>query len=562
MSLFDHTTAYAESVVAGKVNACRYVKLACQRHLDDLKKDWDFRFDVEQANKFFRFCKYLKHYKGEKRGEVFDLEPWQRFVYGSIYGWVDQNNNWRFKTAYVEIPRKNGKTTMAGAGACYDSAIASQSGSEVYCVATKEDQAKLLYNDCVAYVKQSEELKNIFTVLGGSNIMYVNNTNRTSFVKPLGSDSKRLDGLNPLSVYCDELHAWVKRDLWDVFEDAFGARRQYHMIAITTAGYDRSSVCWEERQHLIRILENQIEQDDKFGIIYTVDKENESDWDDPKMWEMANPNLNVGKEFDYMVSQVRKIKEMPSKLNTFLNKHLNIWTDVAQAWIATDDWNKCAINQDAEETLKGKYCYAGMDLARVNDMSACAYFFPKQEGLEKSTLLVDFFIPQENLRERIDRDRVPYDVWAKHNNLTLTEGKTTDWSFIKESILKRRGQFLIKEFGYDRHFAGELVSSLESEGQEMKGFGMGFISMASPTAEFERLIVGNELNHLDCPILNWNVANTIIATDPAGNIKPDKSKSIDKIDGTVASLIALGMFLNQDVKEKINPYKERGLRVL
>lgn len=562
MSLFDFTTAYAESVVQGEEKACKYVRLACQRHLNDLKrKDWKYRFDPVKADSFFRFCNYLKHYKGVKRGERFDLEPWQKFVYGCIYGWVDTEDNWRFKTAYIEIPRKNGKTSMAGAGACYDSAIASKTGAEVYCVATKEEQAKLLYNDCVAYVNQSEALRNIFKVLGGTSIMYVKNTNRTSFVKPLGSDSKRLDGLNPLSVYCDELHAWKKRDLWDVFEDAFGARRQYHMIAITTAGYDRTSICYEERQHAIRILENQITNDDKFGIIYTVDEDKQNDWDKEEVWKMANPNLYVGKEVDYMRSQVEKIKQMPSKLNTFLNKHLNIWTDVEQAWIATEDWNACESDL-TEEDLYGKVCYGGMDLARVNDLSACAYFFPKQEGLDKATVIVDFFIPKEFLRERIDRDRVPYDMWAKHHNLILTEGKTTDWDFIKHSVLKRNGQFNIKEFGYDRHFAGELVSSLEREGRTTKGFGMGFISMGSPTAEFERMVIGKEIQHLKCPILTWNIANTIVSTDPANNLKPDKAKSTDRIDGTVAVLIGLGMYLNDDNKKEINPYKKRGLRML
>jgi phage terminase large subunit-like protein len=181
--------------------------------------------------------------------------------------------------------------------------------------------------------------------------------------------------------------------------------------------------------------------------------------------------------------------------------------------------------------------------------------------------VVDFFIPKEFLRERIDRDRVPYDMWAKHHNLILTEGKTTDWDFIKHSILQRNGQYNIKEFGYDRHFAGELVSALEKENRSTKGFGMGFISMASPTAEFERMVIGKEIQHLGCPILfcpvlTWNIANTIVVTDPANNMKPDKSKSTDRIDGTVAVLIGLGMYLNDDTKEASNPYKERGLRIL
>ena len=267
MSSLDEVTQYAQDVFDGKISACRYVKLACTRHLEDLEKDWQYHFDINEARKFFKFCKYLKHYKGECKGKVFELEPWQKFIYGSIYGWLDRNKNWRFKYAYIEIPRKNGKTTMASAGALYDSAFIDRTGAEVYCVATKEDQAKLLYSDCLAYIHQSDELDNIFNVLRGRSTIHVSDTARTSFIKPLGSDSKRLDGLNPLSVYADELHAWQKRDLWDVMEDAFGARRQWHMIAITTAGHNREGICYDERKHLVRVLEKEIDAEEKFKDI-------------------------------------------------------------------------------------------------------------------------------------------------------------------------------------------------------------------------------------------------------------------------------------------------------
>jgi len=562
MSSSDPTTDYAQRVVDGEVNVCRFVRLACSRHLRDLNKKWKYHFDPIAADKFFRFCRILKHYKGECAGQNFELEDWQKFIFGSIYGWLDSNDNWRFKTAYIEIPRKNGKTTMASAGALYDAGFIDRTGAEVYCVATKEDQAKLLFNDCVAYINQASELKPIFTNLIGRSSLFVDGTDRTSFIKPLGSDSKRLDGLNPLSVYCDELHAWKKRDLWDVMEDAFGARRQYHMIAITTAGHDRDGICFQERDHLIRILEQQIDAEDKFGVIHTVDEDLQDDWNLEEVWRMANPNLGIGKELAYMDAQATKVSQVPTKLNTFLNKQLNIWTDVEQAWIQTEVWNEC-VADISEEDLLGKTCFGGMDLARVNDLSACAYFFPKQDGLEKAVIICDFFIPDHDLKGREDRDRVPFRLWAEEYNLTLTNGKTTDWDFIKHSILERSGQFNIESFGYDRHFAGELVSSLAAEGFETTPFGMGFLSMATPTAEFERMVVGTEISHTGCPILRWNVANVVVSQDAAGNIKPDKMKSIERIDGVTAMMIALGMFLKVDPDEKKkNPYSERGMRVL
>ena len=449
---------------------------------------------------------------------------------------------------------------MASAGALYDAGFVERTGAEVYCVATKEDQAKLLFNDCIAYINQSEEMGGIFNHLAGRSILYVGDTGRTSFVKPLGSDSKRLDGLNPLSVYADELHAWKKRELWDVMEDAFGARQQYHMIAITTAGYNKNGICFEERKHLVRVLQQQIQSDEKFGVIYTVDEDMQQDWKKPSVWHLSNPNLGIGKEVGYMETQVNKVSQMPSKLNSFLNKQLNIWTDVEQAWISSDNWASCS-SDITEQQLQGLTCYAGMDLARVNDLSAVAYFFPQQDGLDRSCLLVDFFIPEYELKAREERDQVPYGLWAKHNNLTLTTGKTTDWDFIHHSIMQRNGIFNIEAFGYDRHFAGELVAKLERDEIPMTKFGMGYISLGSPTQEMERLIVAGELQHLGCPVLGWNFLNCIVSKDPAGNLKPDKMKSVDRIDGAVASIVALGMFLNREDK-KTNPYENRGLRML
>ena len=564
MSLSDPTTEYAQKIVDGVIPSCSYVKKACERHLNDLqKKDFKYVFKPELAEKFFKFCTYLRHYKGAKAGEKFILLDWQRFVYGSLYGWVDVNDNWRFKYAYLEVPRKNGKSFMASAIACYDSALVNREGVEVYCLATKEDQAKIVLNDARNIIKQSPEVDNIFEMLVGRSTLYIKDTNRTSFIKPLASDSRNLDGLNPVTAICDELHQWRKRELWDVIEDAFGARRNWHMIAITTAGYDQSGVCYQEREHLVQILEGQIECDDKFGVIYTVDKDQWDNWDDPKIWEIANPSLYEAKEIEFMESQVQKVKQVPTRLNSFLNKQLNIWTETDEIWLNYNEWSACK-GHVTQELLKGKECFAGMDLARVSDFSAVAYYFPIQDGLDKNYVIVDFFLPDYEIDLREIKDQVPYQLWADEGNLILTNGKTTNWDFLKESILERNGQFVIKGFGYDRHFAGELVQALEKENVEMRKFGMGFYSMANPTAELERQVIANELVHEDCPILNWNVRNVVVSRDPAGNMKPDKMRARQKIDGAVACIIALGVKLREEEaeEEKPNPYEERGLRVI
>jgi phage terminase large subunit-like protein len=561
--VLDATTAYAQAVLSGDVPACKWVRLACQRHIDDLKRE-DVWFDTAAAERFFRYCGQLQHYKGPERGKPIVLEPWQKFFFGCVYGWKRVHNGkrtdlWRFNYFYLEVPRKNGKTTLCAAGASYDCGFLENTGAEVYCLATKEDQAKLLYNDVAAFISQSEGLSETFEILKGKNTIFAVDSARTSFIKPLGSDSQRLDGLNPFSAYCDELHAWPKRELWDVMDDAFGARTNWHMGAITTAGHNRQGICYEQRQHLIRVLKKEDIADNVFGVIYTVEHEQEDNWDQPKNWYIANPNLGTGKELSYMQSKATGAKQMPSSLNTFKNKQLNIWTDVAEAWLQMDTWDKRRVPY-TWESMARKRCVAGMDLARVNDLSAVAYVFPKQPGVEKVRYLVDFYLPDQDLQLKSERDGVDYRLWKQQGWLKTTPGNTTDFSFIHHDIVKRCTQVVVDEIAYDRHFAGELVNTLQNEGLPLVEIGMGFISMAAPTAEFERLAVSGEVEHDGNPILTWNCSNTVIRRDPVGNMKPDKELSQKRIDGVVACIMGLARLFENTNKPSV--YESRGALIL
>lgn len=558
----DEVADYARDVVEQRTPACRWVRLACQRHLDDLKRD-DIWFDKKAATRFFRYCeRYLKHYKGPMRGKPIVLEPWQKFVFGNIYGWkkvVDDEltDLWRYNFIYIEVPRKNGKTTLCAAGASYDCALIEDTGAEVYCLATKEDQAKLLYKDVAAYISQSDDLAEVFEILKGQNTIFGKESSRTSFIKPLGSDSNKQDGLNPLAVYCDELHAWPDRGLWDVMEEAFGARDNWHMVSITTAGNNRESICWEQRSHVINVLEKRITADNQFGVIFTVDDTQKNNWKDPANWHIANPNLGCGKQLTYMENRCERASQIPGSLNQFLNKQLNIWTDVAEAWLDTDQWNEC-IEVFEPLDLRGKRCHIGLDLARVNDLSAVAYVFPRQNSLDKVHLLVDFYLPKDEIKRKAHRDKLDYPLYHKQGWLTLTDGKTTDYEYIRHDIRNKTKAtgFKVLEINYDRHFAGELVQTLTNDGYKMEEVGMGFISMASPTAEFERLVIKRGLVHNNNPILNWNASNVVIRRDAAGNMKPDKELSIRKIDGIVAAIMALG---RTPLGKGPSVYESRGL---
>lgn len=560
----DEATLYAEDVVSGRIPANRYVRLACRRHLEDLRRN-DVWFDPEAGKRFFRFCrKYLRHYKGPMRGQPLILEPWQKFLFGCIYGWKlvvdgEKTDIWRFNFIYLEVPRKNGKTTLCAAGAAYDCAMLEDTGAEVYCVATKEDQAILLYNDVAAYIAGSEELAGIFDILKGKNTIFHAESSRTSFIRPLGSDSDRHDGLNPISVYADELHAWPKEDLWNVLADSFGARENWHMIAITTAGSNREGICWKKRDAMINILEGLVKNDSMFGIIYTVDEGQEECYEDEKNWQIANPNLDHGKQRRYMVTKCLEAKTQPSMLNPFLNKQLNVWTDAAEAWLSIELWNSRKTDFGFEK-LKFKHCTCAIDLSKVNDLSAVAYVFGVQPGLDKVHVLVDYYLPLVGIKAKSQQHRVDYDLWHRDQWIRLTPGKTTDYGFIREDINKRADTVRVDKIMYDRHFAYELVTNLSHDNFKMEPIGMGFISLGAPTEEFERLLVAGGITHNANPILTWNVRNTVIEMDAAGNKKPSKELSRNKIDGVMASVMALA-----DVSKNIkltSKYETEGLVVV
>jgi phage terminase large subunit-like protein len=559
---------YAMDVLLGEIPSCEYVKLACQRFVEDLKRE-DVWYDEEAAQDFYTYCTYLHHYKGPWAGKPIELEPWQLFFFGNVYGfkkcelvddeWV-HTDEWRFKYNYLEVPRKNGKTTIAAAGATYDARYMEATGAEVYCAATKEDQAAILYNDAKAYINKSEDMKDEFEILHGRNTIYAQGTDRTSFLKPLGSDSQRQDGLNPFAVYCDEFHAWPDRALLDVLEDAFGARTNWHIVQITTAGHNRQGVCFKERAHLIEILRGIVIKDDKFGMIFTIDKEDKDNWMDEAVWFKANPNLGRGKQLAYMRSKAEKAQQIPSELNTFLTKQLNVWTEAAEAWLLFDTWKKCRVTGEKPD-LRSKKCIVGVDLAKVRDLSAVAYLFPVQPGILKPYLRVDFYCPGNNIQQRVRDDKVSYDVWAKGGYIKETRGDTTDFDFIEKDIVDNSSVYDIQQVMFDRTFAGEIINHLMDEGLDIETIAQNFFTLGPATSELERLLVKGDIDVEFNPVLDWCAANVVVEKDSHDNIKPDKAKSQEKIDGIAATINALAKMIGPKTdRKKPSPYEKRGMR--
>lgn len=541
---------YAEGVRSGKIPAGKLIKLAVKRYFNDVKtaKKRGLEFREDKAQHAIDFFKFLRHSKGEWAGQEFVLGPWQQFILYNLFGWYRADGTRRFRTAYVEVPRKNGKSTfMAGIG-LYLLVADDEPGAEVYSAATKLDQAKIIHDEATRMVKSSPDLASYVGVF--RNNLHITET--ASKFEPLGADSDTMDGLNIHGVGVDELHAHKNRLVWDVIDTATGSRRQPMIFAITTAGFDRNSICYEQHRYGEKILDGIIEDDSFFTFIATIDKGD--DWRNEKTWAKANPNLGVSVKIDDLRRLAHKAKEVPAAQNAFKRLRLNVWTEQHTLWIDSTAWKRC--KGDVPDYELG-HCFAGLDLGSNRDLSAFVRLFPHED---KFVVRADFWMPEDGVRDRVKKDRVPYDLWIEQGFIMTTPGNITDYDFIREAILQRSIEHEIKEVAFDRWSAGQLSTQLAGEDILMVPFGQGFISMAAPTKELERLVLASLLLHGDNPVLAWMMSNVSIRLDPAGNMKPDKAKSSEKIDGIVALIMALGRLIVHQTTEDV--YAERGVLVV
>ena len=544
---------YAEQVRSGEILVCEYVRLAVERYYADLDRALDkgWYFDKKAAMRAIRFIEKLKHTKGEWAGQRFRLEPWQQFVLWNIFGWKNADGTRRFRYVYIEIARKNGKTALSAGIGLYMLFADGESRPEVYSAATVKDQAKICFSDAVEIVKATD-LKNYLTPYRNSIVYEL----KGGTMKPLSSDYGTHDGLNPSCGIIDEFHAHKDSGMFDVIKSAFGARRQPLMFIITTAGFDKSGVCYAYRENVIKVLRGVNEDDSLFGIIYTLD--DKSEWDDPKMWIKANPNLGVSLSADYLADQVKDAKNRPEAVRNVMTKNVDLWVDAERTWILDDAWQKC-IGTTAPADLKGCACWGGLDLSNVSDITAYVLLFHENDRFQ---LLPHFWIPEEKMLEKIRKENINYDKWVAEGYVTVTPGNVIDYDFVKADILRIVADYDLRTSAYDRWNSSQTIIDLQNEGMECNPFGQGYGSMSAPTKEFEKLVLTGKIEHFGNPVLRWMLASTLVKTDPAGNIKPDKEKSTQKIDGIVASIMALGEWMTAQANDESNPYENRGLLTL
>ena len=544
----SRTTAYAKDVVAGRIPACKPIVWACQRHLSDLERK-DIYFDIVEADRRIDFfAKILRHYKGPYAGKPFALDRWQDFAIGSLFGWKNPDGYRRYHYAYIEVARKCGKSTLSSGIAIMGLTIENEPGAEVYAVATKEDQAKIVWKDAVRMIKRSPGLSQRLD----TRVKEVRNEAIDGTFKPLGGDSNSLDGLNPSIVIADELHAWKGErgaNLWQVIKEAF-VRPNRLLVAITTAGYDRNGICWREREHALRVIDpnSDITDDETFALIYTLDEGEEKDWLNEDLWHKANPGLGRAKPVESMRSHCKQAQSKPSEQNAFFTKHLNIWTQQVVRWIDMTQWDACA-GDEITPDLTGQRCYMGADLASTTDLASVSLYFP-----DDHSVLVWFFCPEESIQIKSERDKVPYRQWCDAGHVTATDGNRIDHNRIQSTITNLCQRYDVQIIGMDEWNSAQMMTNLQDMGLNVVIFRQGFRSFNLPSKQLETLIATKQLKHYGNPVLRWQAECTSTKTDENGNIrpvKPDEKNSSARIDGMVATIMAIGVALGDDDNQSL-----------
>lgn len=504
------------------------------------------------------FVNCLKHTKGEWYGQPFKLIDWQEQIMRDIFGVLKPNGYRQFNTAYIEISKKQGKSELAAAVALYLTCGDFEHGGEIYGCASDRQQASIVFDVAVDMVEQCPSLKSrIKPVLSQKRLIY---KPLNSFYQVLSAEAYTKHGLNVHGVVFDELHAQPNRNLYDVMLHGSGdARKQPLFFLITTAGTDRNSVCFEVHQKAEDILKGRKRDPTFYPVIYGAPPD--ADWTDENVWRKANPSIGITVDIEKIRNACESAKQNPAEENLFRQLRLNQWVKQSVRWMPMEKWNACDFKID-EKSLEGRVCYGGLDLSSTTDITAFVLVFPPEDENDKYYILPYFWIPEDNIKNRVNRDHVPYDIWQKQGFLQTTEGNVVHYGFIEKFIEKLGQKYNIREITFDRWGAVQMVQNLEGMGFTVVPFGQGFKDMSPPTKELMKLTLERKLAHGGNPVLNWMMDNIYVRTDPAGNIKADKEKSTEKIDGAIATIMALDRAIRHQNMNTESVYNERGLIII
>lgn len=534
-------------------------------------------YDKSAADYAVAFIENLCHTKGTWAGKPFELIDWQEQIIRDLFGTLKPNGYRQFNTAYIEIPKKQGKSELAAAVALLLTCGDGEERAEVYGCAADRQQAAIVFDVAADMVRMCPALSKRVKILASQKRLIYTPTN--SFYQVLSAEAYSKHGFNIHGVVFDELHTQPNRKLFDVMTKGSGdARMQPLYFLITTAGTDTHSICYETHQKAKDIIEGRKIDPTFYPVIYGADESD--DWTDPKVWKKANPSLDITVGIDKVKAACESAKQNPGEENAFRQLRLNQWVKQAVRWMPMEKWDKCAFSVDEDE-LEGRVCYGGLDLSSTTDITSFVLVFPPSLGGaasvprlgdgfatsccpppdkdDKYIILPYFWIPEDNLTLRVNRDHVPYDVWERQGYLQTTEGNVVHYGFIEQFIEKLGERFNIREIAFDRWGAVQMVQNLEGMGFTVVPFGQGFKDMSPPTKELMKLVLEQKIAHGGHPVLRWNMDNIYIRTDPAGNIKADKEKSTEKIDGAVATIMALDRAIRCGNDHGASVYDERGI---
>ena len=549
MSFLAQVQDYAASVMDGILPSCQMVKLAVERWQRDWERD-DLYFDEKTFNLFCRFARALKHFKGEFAGRPIILEPWQMFIAANLFGWkFKKTRRRRYTYADVYVPRKNGKTTFAAIVGLFMLLLDGEASAEVYAAAVDMAQAKICFEAASELIRGTEfmEIARIFRK--GSIVV----EETASAFKPLSKDTKNKDGLNIHCGICDERHAWKTNEIYEVLKTGIGARSQPLIFSISTAGTDTSYPYFRDLEFLRQVMLGIKEKDNHFIMLYEPD--DGDPWDDPATWAKVNPNYGVSLSRTYMENECQEARDKGgSTLAAFLTKNLNKWVDAPEVWIPDDD--VAANNAEFDETqLQGAECFVGLDLASKADLSAVCLFFPRYMVAK-----LIFVVPEEKIREK--GDRVDYRLWQQQGFITATPGKVLDEDWFVTFLLQQLAPFSVRCIAYDPWSIWNILPKLSRYEEVLLEYQQSIRYMSVPTKWVQAEVLKHRLNFLGNPVLRWMFRNVVIYIDPNANVKLDKARARNKIDGVVALADAVGGWLNKTSGKTGQIYTTHGLRVI
>ena len=514
-------------------------------------------YDKAKADRAVKFIENLCHTKGKWAGKRFWLLPWQEQLIRDIFGIVKPDGYRQFRTAFVEICKKVGKSELAAAVALYLLYADNEPSAEVYGAAADRQQASIVFDVARQMVEMSPALLKRSKLMTATKRIV--NYGNSGYYQVLSAEVGGKHGFSVSGLVFDEIHTQPNRQLYDVLTKGSSDARQnpLHFI-ITTAGTDRHSIAYELHTKAVDILEGRRVDPTFYPVVYGL--KDDEDWEDEANWYKVNPSLGYTVDIERLRDAYREAKQNPADEVTFKWLRLNMWVSSTVAWIPDAIFMKG--NEEIDlAALEGRDCYGGLDLSSTGDITALVLMFPPRDEDEKYILLPFFWVPEETIPQRVKAASVPYDIWEKQGFLLSTEGNVIHYDFIEKFINDLAEKYHIVEIAVDRWNATQMIQNLEGDGFTMVPFGQGFASMSGPTKDFYRLLMEGQIIHGGHPVLRWMAGNVVVDTDPAGNIKVTKAKSKEKIDGIVAAIMALDRCIRNQTEPQGSVYDERGLLV-